>query len=724
MDGLKQNMVLQIEVEQFSGLYRVVALPAGDDIVFLGHIGPSSSDCVGRPTAPVGSVTGVHRSVLKEWSASGCARSVNISAPAKIMQSSDRLNERERKRFEHRQQVMKPFLDHAALCHALSDPKGLGNLVRPVAAEFKCSRSTVYRLWVLLCIHGFEAGSLHPRFDRCGAPGIMRPHQEGRKKVGRKTVKQRLGDEDPGSGFVITSEMRQRIVCAARVWMAPGRSLAKVYDRIIEQCFVTHYVDMDGERKPVLPEANNCASIWQVRHIIRTEISKLERRRRSTTVGHFDRNMRALHGKSFDGVAGPGHCYAIDSTIGDIYLRSSVNRAWIIGRPIVYIVVDIWSAAVVGFYVCLRGPSWATASMAVFSAACDPQLLGSLWGYVPMATLWPYPTLPYKFRADRGEYVSDPAEQTAAALGFGWEINASYRPDYKGSVEVLNRITKDQQFTWVPGAINARRRELELRTDVKESVMTLQEYAQHLYYVFDDYNLCPSRGDRVDAEMMAKGVVPSPAGLWHFGHQIGIGYQKELSQHRLITTLLPEHHAVVRQNGLYLGQLQYHSSIIDEQQWTAHARNFGVMYKPVHHFPGSNSRIWLPDDQSGNLHEMLLHPQARISPTSTFDEWLDVYAYEKSKVQDREHARLQKSLQNLAKRDALINEAARKTREAEAIYDGPSLPTRTARAFEQHALASVGAEAAPPVERADEYDRVFEDAIQKALQAAMEGGEP
>ncbi|MFH1493520.1 MAG: hypothetical protein ABIG70_01840 [Pseudomonadota bacterium] len=170
----------------------------------------------------------------------------------------------------------------------------------------------------------------------------------------------------------------------------------------------------------------------QVRYVIEKFIKKIDRALSKTTSGHFKRNKRGMIGHAWQGVAGPGHVYAIDSTTGDVFLRSSINRAWFIGRPVVYLVVDVWSTAIVGFYVCLTGPSWAMAKIALFSAFSDPSVLGELWGYQPLMALSPNPTAPFTFLCDRGEYLSYGAQQTGKDLGINFDFNPSYRPDLKG----------------------------------------------------------------------------------------------------------------------------------------------------------------------------------------------------------------------------------------------------------------------------------------------------
>jgi putative transposase len=335
-----------------------------------------------------------------------------------------------------------------------------------------------------------------------------------------------------------------------------------VYEKIILHGYVSSYEQTDKGLIPVIPPQGTFPNQRQVRHVIATDVDKLERILRATTKGHFDRNKRGLRGMAIDGVSGPGHTYAIDSTVADMYLRSSINRSWLIGRPIVYVIVDMWSTAVVGFYICLSAPSWATAKVSLFSSLCRPGLLADLWGFDGITSLDPAPALPFRLLCDRGEYLSQGAARTGIDLGLNAAFNPAYRPDLKGLVEVLHRIVKDEQYSsFVPGAMDARRRELELRPDLRESMMTMREYAQYLHLAFTQYNLFADRTHRLTGDMIAAGVVPSPAGLWRFGHEAGFGFLKAIPEQRLITSLLPVADVSVRRNGIFMAQLQYQAEV-------------------------------------------------------------------------------------------------------------------------------------------------------------------
>lgn len=384
---------------------------------------------------------------------------------------------------------------------------------------------------------------------------------------------------------------------------------------------------------------------------------------------------------------GLGHAYAIDSTVGDIYLRSAINRTWIVGRPIVYIVVDVWSTAIVGFYVCLRPPSWRAAKVALFSTFADPRLIAELWGYEYRMVLDPAPTAPFTFWCDRGEYLSEGARDTALRLNLNTAFNPAYRPDGKGSVEVVHRITKDAQFSdFIPGAIDARREELELRTDVKESALTLREYVQYLYMVFTHHNAHANRDHRNTAELISSGWPATPAGLWRFGHEAGLGFRRHIPLDQLVAALLEPKTLVARRNGNFTESLQYESELAVEEEWSAQARNFGVLERQAYCFPGHAGRIWVSDAKG--LQDFRLKHNARTWPETTFDEWRDAMGVALARRSDREYQQFCDAIRNLDARNEIVKRAQAETAAAEARSTGTELTTTLARAVETSAFGT------------------------------------
>ena len=628
-----------------------------------------------------------------------------------------------------RKHAMSPFLDFDHLREQVLIHNGIGGLVNE-AVRTGWSDSYIRNCFSLLCRFGFHESSLRPSRHRCGAPGKPRPCDPGgRKKAGRKTTKQRVarranGEDLPPQQPGISTTWRTKILAADKKIPTPKPDMPERVTAIIDSAFVTRYRHESGTLVAVDPKLGDYPNRRQIQRVLEKEIPRLQRILEQTTKGHFLRSLRRLIAKNWQGVSGPGHTWAIDSTIGDIYLRSSVNRAWIIGRPIVYIVVDVWSTAVVGFYVCLRGPSWDTAKVALFSSAAPGELIGNLWGYQPVLSLSPAPTMCAALQCDRGEYLSKAAKITGAKLIPCMSYTPPYRPDLKGLVEVLHRIAKDDQYFFTPGAIDQRRAEFELRKiDPEESVLTVTEYVALLHTIFTEYNLTADRHKRVDAHMNGAGVFPSPAGLWRYGHEKGIGVRRNLSIDQLITDLLPAETARVTRHGIRWAGKEYRSDVVDEQQWTALARNFGGWDLQASYFPGSVSRIWTPRPEASGLLELSLSDHSTASPEQTVDEWADAYMVGLTRSAENEHANHLAALQARRQAEEIIARAKELTREACESHQGARPSMSEARNFEDK---DTGQQTQPtPEERQrvmDEAEAAYHELMQEVFSDANRGG--
>ena len=463
---LIHNAAIRITTGLFEGLYRVLLDEPSLGKTALIRLDPpheaNSRSRGGRKRLPhtktprknaraplLATVLWLDRDELLNQGDSGEAFNVEFEMPNTPARA---LSERSATHHRNRQIAAAPFLDVTTLRDGLLSESGIANLIKDAMKASGLGRSAVYTIFSLLCRYGFSERSLTLGFLRCGAPGKPRPcDPEGRKKAGRKTTKQRvaraygilLPPDQPGT----SAEWRALILAADRKIPTPKPPMSQRVTQIIDSAFVKRYHQApDGTLVSADLERGSYPNRRQIRQVLEVGIPRLQRFIDATTKGHYQRALRGLRGCSRQGVAGPGHTWAIDSTVGDIYLRSSVNRAWIIGRPIVYIIVDVWSTAVVGYYVCLAGPSWDMAKLALFCAGSDPALIGDLWGYQPLFTLKPAPSLCARLLCDRGEYLSQAAKQTGIELLPSESYTPPYRPDMKGLVEVLHRIAKDKQY--------------------------------------------------------------------------------------------------------------------------------------------------------------------------------------------------------------------------------------------------------------------------------------
>lgn len=676
------------------------------------------------PTPLIGELLWMERDYLERLEAEKLLITVEIERePIYFVPIESPTNQ---KIFSQRCRAMASFLDFEKMKESIFVHKGLGGLVREAMATADVCRAYVYKQWSTLCRLGLSEISLLPRSDQCGAPNVSRPCDPGgRKKAGRKTRTQRVAKKASGIDLPpkqpgMSTEWRAAIMAADNQIKTPVKpAMPKRCTLILNSAFVKKYRPENGILTPIDPKLGEYPNNQQIRRVLEVEIPRLKRLLQQTTLGHFKRSMRGLIARNWKAVAGPGHTWAIDSTVGDIYLRSSLNRAWIVGRPIVYIIVDVWSTAIVGFYVCLTGPSWNTAKISLFNSVADPALLGDMWGYEPILSLNPLPTMCYQLMCDRGEYLSKAASLTAIKLIPSMAYAPPYRPDLKGLVEVIHRIEKDAQFLFMPGAMDYRRAEFDLRkSHPDESAMTVREYVQYLHLIFAKYNLTAERSHRVDAHMAAAGVFPSPAGLWRWGHEMGIGRQRAIPQADLITTLLtPDTARVGRSSIVYAGN-DYYCPTIQAEDWTTTARNFGSWQIPIHYYPGPVGRIWTPNTNGKGLLELQISDQAKTSAEVTFDELSDSIANTQMQRAEVAHQKTLYALQTLRKVQALRNNAIQLTQDAISKAQG-ILPTMTeARVLETACATSpLGSEARTTEKLHDEIMEAHEEMMRAMLSA-------
>ncbi|MFX5862056.1 transposase, partial [Acinetobacter baumannii] len=81
-----------------------------------------------------------------------------------------------------------------------------------------------------------------------------------------------------------------------------------------------------------------------------------------------------------------------------------------VGRPTIYLVADVFSRMVVGFYIGFENASYVTAIQALQFAMTDKVELFKQYGYEITHDVWPCIGLPAAILADRGELLGHQIE--------------------------------------------------------------------------------------------------------------------------------------------------------------------------------------------------------------------------------------------------------------------------------------------------------------------------
>ena len=205
---------------------------------------------------------------------------------------------------------------------------------------------------------------------------------------------------------------------------------------------------------------------------------------------------------------------------------------------------------------------------------------------------------------------------------------------------------------------------------------------------------------------------------------MGIGLERKFEQSELISALLPESTARVRRDAVRWLKCDFMSKEVEAREWTAIARNLGGWEVPIHHYPGSMSRIWTPNVGGAGLMELRLSDQSKASPELTYEDFLDPLALETVQRARVEYNNTMRALDFERRRRDLIANAKLLTAEAVAKASGATPSMTHARQME---LAAAGAATESPLatpstsEEADPSREAHRGLMASLLAAVAEG---
>lgn len=317
----------------------------------------------------------------------------------------------------------------------------------------------------------------------------------------------------------------------------------------------------------------------------------------------FNLNFRPLLGNSTIETDGPGTRFQIDATIADIYLVSSLNINHIIGRPIVYAIIDVFSRLITGIYVGLEGPSWIGAMMALDNMIADKVEYSKSFGIDILEEQWPSKHLPDIIIADRGEFEGYSPENLINNLNVKIENTSPYRGDLKGIVERSFRTLNGKVKHKTPGAIQKEYRKRGDEDYRLDSALTLEQFTRVYINIVLHHNNKIIEKYPMNKEMIAEGVVPTPINLWNWGIQNIKGRLKTVDRDILRLNILPRGKASISRAGIKFKGLSYSSEKAIREQWFIKPKTKSVA---VIYDPRNIQKIFIPHDNGIGYDECYL----------------------------------------------------------------------------------------------------------------------
>ncbi|MCH3965728.1 MAG: transposase family protein [Clostridium sp.] len=296
----------------------------------------------------------------------------------------------------------------------------------------------------------------------------------------------------------------------------------------------------------------------------------------------FELKNRELLSNSTIETDGPGTRFQVDATIADIYLVSSLDRNRIIGRPVVYAIIDVFSRLVTGIYVGLEGPSWLGAMMALNNMITDKVEFCKSYGIEIVEEQWPAKHIPDIIIADRGEFEGYSVENLINNLNIKIENTPPYRGDLKGIVERSFKTTNEKIKHKTPGAIQKEYRKRGDRDYRLDATLTLEEFTKIYINLVLEHNNKQIDKYPVEIEMLKDNIAPIPSALWNWGIENKKGRLRTVDREVLRLNVLPRGRANVSRAGIRFKGLYYGSQKALEEQWfiKSKVRSIEILYDP------------------------------------------------------------------------------------------------------------------------------------------------
>ncbi|MEO2217693.1 hypothetical protein ABGV49_11560 [Chromobacterium vaccinii] len=457
-------------------------------------------------------------------------------------------------------------------------------------------RRILYQYWA----YGSTINALLPCYDLCGPQGSKeerRPTPTMGKR-GRRPVRV-LFDNNPDQIGIAAASVRTRMIAGITEFLQPGKTITKAYEETIKKHFNKGYEQHGKLSVPIMPAAHEKPSLRQFRYLIQQLDYDLYLTKRQIDTSTWNLAFRGVLGSSRDRLFGPCARFEIDATIMDIYLVSVLNRAWIIGRPVLYVIVDVFSGMVVGFHLGLEGPSWEGARLALFNAFNDKVEFCKSFGVEIAPEDWPCHHLPHKLLGDNGEMRSKASDTLTKALRIDVENAAVRRGDWKPNIEQQFHLINAGTIRFLPGALIQREREVRKRGNPLDACLNLRELTAILIRRFLKFNHSRYKADRLPPEMMGEGLLDAtPLAVWNWGMANKTGRARQEDPQTIWTALLPKATASIRPQGLYFGGRHYVNDRLCQEERFARTRTQGKYDAiEIRHLPYAPKQIWIKNKE-------------------------------------------------------------------------------------------------------------------------------
>lgn len=468
------------------------------------------------------------------------------------------------------------------------EPKSRAELIKKASEEFNLSRKSIRHHLLRFWSRGMVKNALLPDYINCGKA----KRKNYKKKAGRPTkypssIKRAMVDDEWKRLF--------RIILEKYYFIRTKPSLKYAYQQLLKEYFskedmASNYQILDLDQP--IPSFDQFYYWYRKWYKSDYAIRKREGNR------EFLKNHRSITGSTTEDAMGIG-VYAVDGTVGDIYLVSSLDKRKVIGRPTIYLLVDVGSRAIVGLSVTIQNMSGESLRIALANTFENKQEFCKRVLDMDISEEdWPIHYLPHTLLADRGsELISDELTNIVENLHIKIQNTGPFRPELKGAVESYFGILQQFLSPFLPGAVQKDFNNRGVQDYRKQAILNIKEYTRILVRRIIHYNKRYLRDYPRTKDMIEQNVPPIPLEIFKWGLSRGSGRLKTLTSEQIRSNVFPSGEATVNAKGISFSGLYYSSLTALKEQWFSHARTHGSYKIKIQYDPQDMSKIYIRHDR-------------------------------------------------------------------------------------------------------------------------------
>jgi hypothetical protein len=414
------------------------------------------------------------------------------------------------------------------------EPRRRGQMIAEYTARHGVSHPTIYRYLRRYWQRGQTPNALLPDYSNSGARGKTRSSTAGIKRG-------RPRREGAPPGVNVDEPMRRVFRVAAATYAGSRFSRRGAYEAMLREFFCERRVAPD------------------TLHVVRASVSDAV-----PSFGQFSywldqgrilrpapRPLPLPPHAQVEVEGRPGAAFQVAAVRADVQLLGGADRRRLAGRPVVYLVSDMFSGMVTGFHVSLEAPAWRHALMALANCAADKPRQALRHGRAIAPQDWPCRHLP--------ERLLVPGALAGGDGGRALQDNFGVRCVTGIPAEVPARAALERRF----GLLRADAPALSPELGPLDGALELHQFRRLVIDAILEHNL--QGGDHG----------PAPLQLWDWGMRERGAALKQFAEDLVHCALLPLHDALVTEEGISLDGQLYTCAKAAEERWFERARQRG-----------------------------------------------------------------------------------------------------------------------------------------------------